>query len=85
VKYTILYKKTAAEELLRLPKAIAQKVKAAIDDLADNPRPPRCIKLKGSANDYWIRINNYRVIYTITDNILIITIIKIAHRKSAYR
>jgi mRNA interferase RelE/StbE len=85
VKYTILYKKTAAEELLRLPKAIAQKVKAAIDDLADNPRPPRCIKLKESANDYRIRINNYRVIYTITDNILIITIIKIAHRKSAYR
>jgi hypothetical protein len=52
VKYTIVYKKSAAEELLRLPQGMAYKVKTAIDNLAGNPRPPRCSKLKGSVSDY---------------------------------
>jgi mRNA interferase RelE/StbE len=85
VKYTIVYKKSAAEELLRLPQGMAYKVKTAIDNLAGNPRPPSCSKLKGSVSDYRIRVGNYRIIYTIADTLLIITIIKIAHRKSAYR
>jgi mRNA interferase RelE/StbE len=85
VKYSILYKKSAADELLSLPSAIAHKVRAAINKLANNPRSSRCLKLKGSMNDYRIRIGAYRVIYSIHDNVLIITIIKISHRKSAYR
>ncbi|MFU8842770.1 MAG: type II toxin-antitoxin system RelE family toxin [Bacteroidales bacterium] len=85
MKYAIVYKKSAAEELLRLPQGMAYKVKTAIDNLAGNPRPPRCSKLKGSVSDYRIRVGNYRIIYTIADTLLIITIIKIAHRKSAYR
>jgi mRNA interferase RelE/StbE len=85
VKYAIVYKKSAADELLRLPPGMALRVKTAIDKLSENQRPAGCIKLKGSLNDYRLRIGSYRVIYTIGDALLIITIIKISHRRRAYR
>jgi len=85
MKYSIFYKRSASEELLQLPANIAHKVKAAINNLSENPRPHGCKKLKDSVNEYRIRISNYRVIYTITDTILNIIVIKIAHRKDVYR
>jgi len=68
-----------------LPVSVAFKVRATINRLSENPRPKGCKKLKGSDNDYRIRLGNYRIIYTIADYILIVTVIKIAHRKDAYR
>ncbi|MFA4851368.1 MAG: type II toxin-antitoxin system RelE/ParE family toxin [Bacteroidales bacterium] len=85
MKYSIFYKRSASEELLQLPANFAHKVKAAINSLSENPRPHGCKKLKDSINEYRIRIGNYRVIYTITDTILNVTVIKIAHRKDVYR
>ena len=85
MKYSINYKRSAYEELLQLPANIAFKVKTSINSLSENPRPPGCKKLKGSVNDYRIRIGNFRVIYTITKTILIVTVIKIALRKDVYR
>jgi mRNA interferase RelE/StbE len=85
MRYTLIYKRSAAEELLKLPSSAAQKVKSAIDQLVDNPRPVGCKKLTGTDDSYRIRIGNYRVIYTVFDSLLIVTIIKVAHRKDAYR
>ena len=85
MKYSIIYKQSAAEELLQLPVTVAFKVRATINKLPDNPRPQGCKKLKGSKSDYRIRLGNYRIIYTIADNVLIVTVIKIAHRKDVYR
>lgn len=85
MKYSILYKRSASEELLQLPANIAYKVRAAINSLSENPRPQGCKKLKGSVNEYRIRIGNYRIIYTIANTVLIVTVIKIAHRKDVYR
>ena len=83
--YTILYKRSAEKELLSLAEMYAWKIRDAINNLSDNPRPHGCEKLKGSRNEYRIRIGNYRVIYTISDGMLIVTIIKIAHRKDVYK
>lgn len=85
MKYCIFYKQSASEELLQLPVSIAHKIKLAINVLSENPRPHGCKKLKGLVNEYRIRVSNYRVIYTIIDTILIVTVIKIAHRKDVYR
>ena len=85
MKYSIIYKRSAAEELLQLPATVAFKVRAAINKLSENPRPQGCKKLKGSNSDYRIRLGNYRIIYSIADNVLIVTVIKIAHRKDVYR
>jgi mRNA interferase RelE/StbE len=82
--YSVCIKKRAEKQLAVLPTDIADRIVVAIDELATNPRPVNNIKLQGYANVYRIRVGNYRVIYSIEDAILMIEIIKIAHRQSVY-
>ena len=57
----------------------------AIDALARAPRPAGCIQLAGADDAYRIRIGDYRVVYEIADKVLIVYIIRVAHRKDVYR
>jgi mRNA interferase RelE/StbE len=84
VTLTILIKKKAEKELLRLQRDDVIKIIAAINHLAENPRPHGSKKLTGSTNEYRIRVGDYRILYTINDTIITICIFKIAHRKEAY-
>ena len=84
MKYTILIKKKAEKELLRLQRNDVLKIREAINRLAENPRPRGSKKLTGSTNEYRLRVGNYRILYTINDNIINIYIFKVAHRKEAY-
>jgi mRNA interferase RelE/StbE len=60
-------------------------IAAALVALAGNPRPSGCVKLAG-ADDLWrIRVRQYRVVYQILDDQLIITVVKIGDRKDVYR
>lgn len=84
--YRIVFKKKAGKELIQLPSAVLPKVTLAIDDLASNPHPTGSKKLKGSDEDTWrIRIGDYRVIYVVEDEVRIINIRKIGHRKDVYK
>ncbi len=61
-----------------------QRIKENIANLAQNPRPPNCLKLKG--REAWrIRVGDYRVIYEIADEIVTITVVEIGHRREIYR
>lgn len=82
--YTILFKKSAAKQLRQLPKSILKKVASAIDDLADDPRPANCKKLKGVEETYRIRIGDYRVLYTVDDSIVTVEVVKVGNRKDIY-
>ncbi|QWF71962.1 type II toxin-antitoxin system RelE/ParE family toxin [Methylomonas paludis] len=84
-QYRIEIKSKAKKELANLPKEVAGKIYSAILGLADNPRSSGCKKLVGSENSYRIRINNYRVVYSIFDQILLIQVVKIAHRQEVYK
>ena len=83
--YAIEIKPRAQKELAKLPRSIADKVVKNIRTLANDPRPNGCKKLVGTDYAYRIRINNYRVVYSIFDQQLVIQVIKIAHRKQAYK
>ena len=83
--YTIELKPKAAKELRKLPIPIIRKIASKIDQLALNPYPKGCKKLTGSEHSYRVRIGDYRVIYTVFDDKLIIQVIKIGHRKDIYR
>jgi len=64
VNYKIRFKRRAYKEFLKLPSPIIKSISLAIDQLASNPRPEGCLKLKGSNENLWrILIGNYRVIY----------------------
>ena len=84
MEYQIRIKKSAIKELSKLPKPIATKASAVIDLFKTNPYPKGYKKLKGSDNDYRVRIGNYRILYSIHNDVLVIEVIKIAHRKDVY-
>ncbi len=83
--YHLVIAPAARKELTRLPKKIAERIVAAIEALTENPRPPGSLKLEGEKNRYRIRIGDYRVVYSIEDDVLTVLIIRIRHRKDAYR
>ena len=85
MEYQIQIKKSAIKELSKLPKPIATKVSKVIDQFKNNPYPKGYKKLKGSDKDYRVRIGNYRILYSIYDNLLIVEVIKIGHRKDVYK
>jgi len=82
-KYTILLSKKAQKQLDKLSDNIAEPILLAIAQLENNPRPNGCKKLKGR-DGYRIRTGDYRIIYNIFDNELIIDVINLGHRKSIY-
>jgi mRNA interferase RelE/StbE len=82
--YTIKFKKSALKDLRPLPKAQALNIMQHIQALENEPRPSGCLKLIGYDNFWRIRIGEYRVIYSIEDEVLIIEIIGVPHRKDAY-
>jgi len=82
-KYTAVLTKKAQKQLDKLSDNIAEPIIEAIAGLEENPRPQGYIKLKGR-DGYRIRVGDYRVIYDIYDNELIVDIITLGHRKNIY-
>jgi mRNA interferase RelE/StbE len=84
--FLIVFKKSAEKELEKLPIAVTKKIAIAIDELAYNPRPKLSKKLEAQKAELWrIRVGDYRIIYLIEDEIKIVEIRKVGHRKDIYR
>ena len=84
-KYELRIKKSAAEELEAVSrKADRQRLVQQIQSLADNPGQPGCKKLSGS-NKYRIRQGNYRIVYSVEDDKLVVYVVKIGDRKDVYK
>lgn len=83
--YHVLLERGAEKDLARLSSAIHDRIIAAIQALADNPRPPGCRKLASSKNDWRIRVGDYRVIYEIADEIPVVRVNRVRHRREVYR
>jgi mRNA interferase RelE/StbE len=83
-KYKIEIKKSAAKELNNLPSNDLKKIIQKIQNLAENPRPHDCKKLTGEEK-YRIRSGDYRILYLIEDNVLIIYVVRVGHRRDVYR
>ncbi len=82
--YQVIVEKKALKEFLQIPRNYAKAIRTAIDDLASDPHPFGSIKLKGSSDEYRIRVGMYRVLYTVQDDIVTISVFKIGHRKDVY-
>lgn len=82
--YRVLLERGAEKDLIRLSSDIHDQIVAAIQKLAVNPRPPGCRKLTGSKYDWRIRVGDYRVIYEIADQIRIVRINRVRHRREVY-
>ena len=81
--YTIEFRNKVLKALVKINEPHYSAIKKQIYDLADNPRPQGYRKLKGRKG-YRIRFEDYKVIYEIFDNILLIDVIDLGHRKEIY-
>lgn len=84
-KYKVEVARRAVRALAALPRREQQRVRAAIDLLADDPRPPACRKLTGEDNAHWVKVGNYRIVYEILDDRLAVHVVGIGHRRDVYR
>jgi mRNA interferase RelE/StbE len=83
--YTIGYEASAAKELSKLDKPVDRRISKAVQKLANDPQPPGSRPLVGYETLWRIRVGDYRVIYTIANNDLIVLVVRIAHRSVVYR
>ncbi len=84
--YAVVFKKSAEKELHGLPQKIQQKILDAVQLLALNPYTEllQIKKLKGADSLFRVRIQDYRMIYLIENEIIKVTVIKVGHRKEIY-
>jgi mRNA interferase RelE/StbE len=84
IAYRIEYDEAALEDLLKLPKKIQQQLIKSISRLGESPRSGNIKQLKGYDKLFRLRSGDYRVVYTIEDDVIIVTIVAVGPRKDIY-
>lgn len=82
--YHVALTSSADKELKKLSGQLIARVVPRLENLASNPRPPGCKKLKGGDHEWRIRVCEFRVVYTIDDAKLLVEVTRIRHRREAY-
>ena len=84
-RYTVEIARRAIKSIAALPRQEQHRVRAAIDLLADEPRPPNCVALTGEESVYRVRVGDYRILYEVIDERLVVHVIRVGHRRDVYR
>ncbi|HHT9117865.1 MAG TPA: type II toxin-antitoxin system RelE family toxin [Candidatus Hypogeohydataceae bacterium YC38] len=83
--YEVYLERVAERDLKHLSVENFHRIIPQIKALAENPRPQGCRKLSGSRRDWRIQVGDYRVIYEIDDRAKAVRIMRVKHRREAYR
>ena len=83
--YEVIFEDPAQRQFRKLDRIIQTQILKALIKLEKNPRPSGCKKLQGLEHLYRLRIGDYRVIYRIEDNKLLVLIISLGHRREIYK
>ncbi|MGL4743457.1 MAG: type II toxin-antitoxin system RelE family toxin [Dermatophilaceae bacterium] len=76
---------TATRQLGKLDTPARRRVQAAIELLRENPRPRGASQLVGGAGEWRVRTGDYRVVYDIRDDVLVVLVVAVGHRRDIYR
>jgi mRNA interferase RelE/StbE len=83
--YTIEISTSAAKGLTKLQKANRLRLVGAIELLSVDPRPPGARMLRGGEHGRWrVRVGDYRIVYAIEDDRLLVLVLRVAHRREVY-
>lgn len=82
--YRIEVAPAAARQLRKLDPPARRRVQGAIELLAENPRPRSAKKLVGGEGEWRVRTGNYRVVYEINDDVLLVLVVAVGHRRDIY-
>lgn len=83
--YRVEFTSAAARQVKKLPRPARDRVLAAIEALAADPRPPGSTKLVGEESAWRLRVGDYRIIYDVFDEVLTVVIVRSGHRRDVYR
>jgi len=85
MRYEVTVAPAAARQLRKFDPHVRRRVQAAIELLAENPRPPAATRLVGGAGEWRVRIGDYRIVYEIHDQVLLVLVLALGHRREIYR
>ena len=85
MQYEITYAHSALKSLRKLDGGVARRILTATGALAQDPRPPGCLQLKGGSGEMRIRVGDYRIIYEVTDSEVVVLVLAVGHRREIYR
>lgn len=83
--YRIEVTPAAARQLRKLEPSARRRVQAAVELLAQEPRPFGARKLVGGASEWRVRTGDYRIVYEINDKVLLVLVLAVGHRRGIYR
>ena len=83
-RYSLVFKTSVAKDLRQLPNNDVAAILHRIESLSEEPRPKGCEKLSGQEK-YRIRQGVYRIVYEIAEAQVVVTVVKIGHRRDVYR
>jgi mRNA interferase RelE/StbE len=83
-KFRLVFKKSVAKDLRDIPKKDVSRILKCFAALAEDPRAKGCEKLSGQER-YRVRQGSCRIIYEIQDDVLVVVVVKVGHRRDVYR
>ena len=83
-RYQVRLVDRAEKALDALHPEARQRIRARLETLAENPRPPGVVRLVGLEAAYRVRVGDYRIVYTIRDQELLVLILRVGHRREVY-
>lgn len=83
--YRVALAPSAARQLRRLDPPARRRIQAALELLATEPRPPAATRLVGGAGEWRVRTGDYRIVYEIEEDRLLVLVLRVGHRRDVYR
>lgn len=83
--YRISLAPPAARQLRKFDPQTRRRIQAVLELLATEPRPPAATRLVGGAGEWRVRTGDYRIIYEIRDDLLLVLVLRVGHRRDVYR
>ncbi|MBW2265576.1 MAG: type II toxin-antitoxin system RelE/ParE family toxin [Deltaproteobacteria bacterium] len=85
MRYSVEFRPAVLKSMKRLAKKALRRIRKKIDDLAKNLPDPATTKMKGNNTFHKIRAGDYRIVYEIHEDRLVILVVKVGHRKDVYK
>ncbi|MDQ3608356.1 MAG: type II toxin-antitoxin system RelE/ParE family toxin [Actinomycetota bacterium] len=83
--YRVTLAPPAARQLRKFDPQVRRRIQAALELLAAEPRPPAATQLVGGSGEWRVRTGDYRIIYEIEDDQLLVLVLRVGHRREVYR
>ena len=83
--YRITLAPAAARQLRTFDPQVRRRIQAALELLATEPRPPAATQLVGGSGEWRVRTGDYRIVYEIRDEELLVLVLRMGHRRDVYR